>query len=171
MSDQAIQVPVGLTTDGLLAKRYLARLIDGILLAVVSAGITLFATDWLPSSVTRGMALLLTGLPVAAMWIGYEAILESSAWQATIGKRLLGLKVYDASGGRMPLGQASLRNLVKDGPFLLFGLLPGAQLLSVVWLICHLVVLHRSAVSQAIHDRAAATWVAAPEETLQLRIN
>ena len=80
------------------------------------------------------------------------------------------MRVYNAAGGRLTLSQAAGRNLVKDGPFLLFGLVPGGQLLTFVWLGAHLVVLHRSPVNQAIHDRAAHTWVAAPEETIQLRL-
>lgn len=43
-------------------------------------------------------------------------------------------------------------------------------LLVPVWLAAHVVVMHRSPVYQAIHDRAARTWVAAPEEGTQLRI-
>jgi hypothetical protein len=66
--------------------------------------------------------------------------------------------------------QAAGRNLVKDGPFLLLGSIPGGQLPSVVWLVAHLVVMHRSPVNQAIHDRAAHSWVAAPEETTQLHL-
>jgi hypothetical protein len=42
--------------------------------------------------------------------------------------------------------------------------------LTLIWLGAHLVVMHRSPVYQAIHDRFAQTWVAAPEETMQLRL-
>lgn len=90
--------------------------------------------------------------------------------QATLGKRLMGLRVYDSDGGRLGLVQAAKRNLVKDGPFLVLGLFPGGQLIGLALLVVHLVVLHRSPVYQAIHDRVAGTWVAAPEETTQLHI-
>jgi hypothetical protein len=53
---------------------------------------------------------------------------------------------------------------------LLLGSIPSGQLLSVVWLVAHLVVMHRSPVNQAIHDRAAHSWVAAPEKTTQLHL-
>jgi hypothetical protein len=49
-------------------------------------------------------------------------------------------------------------------------LIPASRLLSFIWLGCHLVVLHRSPVYQAIHDRAAKTWVAAPEATIHLHL-
>ena len=171
MANQAIHIPIGLTTDGLLAKRYMARLIDGMLLSAMAFAASFLAARWMSDSIASGIALLLSGLLIMFLWIGYEALLESSAWQATVGKRLMSLKVYDVTGGRVTLRQAAARNLVKDGPFLLFGLFPGVQLLSVVWLAVHLVVLHRSPVSQAIHDRTVHTWVAAPEQTLQLRIS
>ena len=81
----------------------------------------------------------------------------------------MGLRVYNPQGGRLALTQAAGRNLARDGPFLLMGFMLGSQVLALAWLV-HLVVLYRSPVYQAIHDRAAHTWVAAPEETIQLRI-
>jgi hypothetical protein len=39
-----------------------------------------------------------------------------------------------------------------------------------IWRGAHLVVLHRSPVYQAIHDRAAHTWVAARQGTTQLHL-
>jgi len=41
-------------------------------------------------------------------WI-YYASLESSAWQATLGKKILGLKVTDLAGNRISFGRASGR--------------------------------------------------------------
>ena len=35
MSDEAIRVPAGLTTDGLLGRRYLARCIDSVFIALL----------------------------------------------------------------------------------------------------------------------------------------
>jgi uncharacterized RDD family membrane protein YckC len=61
----------------------------------------------------------LTGLAVMLiLWIGYGSVLESSPWQATLGKRLIGLRVYDLQAGRLTPFRAVGRNLVKDGPFL-----------------------------------------------------
>jgi uncharacterized RDD family membrane protein YckC len=105
------------------------------------------------------------------LWIGYGTVLESSPWQATVGKRVMGLRVYDSQGQRLEPLQAAGRNLVKDGPFLALSLIPGGNLWSLVWIGAHLVVLHRSPVYQAIHDRVAHTWVAAREETIQLHLS
>ena len=71
----------------------------------------------------------------------------------------------------MSLRQAASRNAVKDGPFIVLGWIPGGPILSLCWLGAHLVVLHRSTFYQAIHDRAAKTWVASPEQTTQLHLN
>ena len=43
----------------------------------------------------------------------YWIILESSVWQASIGKRIMGLKVTTADGGRPDLYQSVARNLLK----------------------------------------------------------
>jgi uncharacterized RDD family membrane protein YckC len=43
----------------------------------------------------------------------YWALLESSAWQATIGKRILSLMVTDLEGRRITLGRASARFFAK----------------------------------------------------------
>jgi hypothetical protein len=74
-------------------------------------------------------------------------------------------------GKALRFTQAAGRNLVKDGPFLVLAFVPRGQLISLLWLAAHLVVIHRSPVNQAIHDRTAGSWVAAPEETTQLRLS
>ena len=167
MTDEPIRVPTGLTTEGLLGRRYLARAIDSIIIGALS--ILLLSFLWGPTAADL-LTTLLNLLALLIFWIGYGTLLESSPWQATIGKRLMGLRVYDSEGGRLKVFQAAWRNLVKDGPFLLFTPIPAGRLLSAIWLGCHLVVLHRSPVYQAIHDRAAKTWVAAPEATTQLHL-
>ncbi len=57
---------------------------------------------------TTSLAGLLAFSSVAYVVIAgaYFALLESSAWQATFGKRLLGIKVVDADGKRIGIGRA-----------------------------------------------------------------
>lgn len=43
------------------------------------------------------------------VWWLYSALMESSRWQATLGKRALGLKVTDVNGVRLFFGRASAR--------------------------------------------------------------
>jgi uncharacterized RDD family membrane protein YckC len=168
MSDQAIHIPVGLTTDGLLGKRYIARIIDTVILSVLVVFLTV-AVGAIWSQGINGNGFL--SVIVAAIFIiGYGTALEASRWQATIGKRLMRIRVYTLDGGRPSLLQAAERNLIKDGPFVVLSVLPYARGFSLIWLIAHIVVLHRSSVYQAIHDHAARTWAAAPEETIQLHL-
>ena len=167
MNDDEISVPAGLTTEGLLGRRYIARFIDSFLISLlVAVLIALLDTEF--TSIEAG---LWGYLLVIVVWIGYGTGLESSHWQATLGKRWMGLRVYNSQAGRITPRQAAGRNLLKDGPFLALLLIPGGRLLSIVWLGAHLIVLHRSRVYQAIHDRAAHTWIGAPESTIQLRLS
>jgi uncharacterized RDD family membrane protein YckC len=59
----------------------------------------------------------LTGIAfIAVLTIGawlYCAFSESSKWRATIGKRIIGLEVVNASGGKLTFGQASVRHFMK----------------------------------------------------------
>jgi uncharacterized RDD family membrane protein YckC len=52
--------------------------------------------------------LLLAALSLLGSWL-YWSLLESSSWQATIGKKALGLYVTDLTGARLSFGKASGR--------------------------------------------------------------
>jgi uncharacterized RDD family membrane protein YckC len=59
--------------------------------------------------------LILTVMPpvvIVATWL-YFAVMESSSWQATLGKKLLGLYVTDIQGKRLSLGRATGRTFAK----------------------------------------------------------
>jgi uncharacterized RDD family membrane protein YckC len=43
----------------------------------------------------------------------YFSLMESSTWQATLGKRLLGLQVTNLHGGRISFGRATARHFAK----------------------------------------------------------
>jgi uncharacterized RDD family membrane protein YckC len=49
---------------------------------------------------------------IAGTWL-YFAVMESSAWQATLGKKLLGLYVTDLNRQRLTLARATGRTLAK----------------------------------------------------------
>src|SRR6266480_1886396 len=53
-------------------------------------------------------------LPVSLLltWL-YHAVLESSEWQATVGKRVLGLVVTDMAGQRVSFGRSTGRHFGK----------------------------------------------------------
>lgn len=72
-------------------------------------------------------------------------VMEASRWQATVGKRIVHLKVIDAGGARLSLARALVRYLAKFVSGLLFGI--GYMMAG--W----------SERKQALHDRIAKTYV------------
>jgi uncharacterized RDD family membrane protein YckC len=69
-------------------------------------------------------ALVAVGVGVRAVlivlnWL-YEALLTSSAWQATLGKKLLNLRVTDEAGNRISFARASGRYFAKFLSYFLF---------------------------------------------------
>jgi uncharacterized RDD family membrane protein YckC len=117
----------------------MATVADAILVVMLALAIALlFAAppDPLFDAVFGACALL-------GIWLG-AACFESSAWQATPGKRLLGLSVTDERGQRISLGRATGRNLVK--------------LIGNTYAYSYLMVLASSR-GQAMHDRLQNTLV------------
>jgi Tfp pilus assembly major pilin PilA len=77
-------------------------------------------------------------------WL-YFALLESSGWQATVGKRALGIKVTTVDGQRIGFGQATGRYFAK----ILSGLTLCIGFLMVAW----------TQKRQGLHDKIAGTLV------------
>jgi uncharacterized RDD family membrane protein YckC len=110
--------------------RFLAHLIDHVILGAVAA--PLFFIMVLPAIIRiaheaeqnqeqPSPELIVTILSsvfvyVALAFVGqwlYEALLTSSSWQGTIGKRVLRLKVVDEGGNRIGFGRATGRFFAK----------------------------------------------------------
>jgi uncharacterized RDD family membrane protein YckC len=83
-------------------------------------------------------------LLLAGYWL-YFALMHSSAWGATVGKRVLGLYVADEDGNRLSFWQASLRYLGK--------------LISLFTLFVGFLVALVHPRRQALHDLIAKTYV------------
>jgi hypothetical protein len=64
----------------------------------------------------------------------------------------MGLRVCESRAVRLKSGQAGVRNLVKEGPFVALAFVPSGRLLSLAWLGAH-------------------TWVAALEQTTLARLS
>jgi len=79
-----------------------------------------------------------------AWWL-YCALLESSPWQATLGKKALGIRVTDLSGNRISFGRASGRYFAK----VLSGLICLVGLIMVAF----------TEKKQGLHDLVAGTLV------------
>ncbi|MFZ0212421.1 MAG: RDD family protein [Candidatus Acidiferrales bacterium] len=105
--------------------RFVAYIIDALILAVplgflfvaffASSGILNSfnsSSPFSPDSFAHlmGMRIILRFVLLAfvAEWL-YYALLESSPWQATVGKKALGIYVTDLSGGRISFGRATGR--------------------------------------------------------------
>ena len=82
---------------------------------------------------------------VGLIWWLYYAGFESSRWQATPGKRVIGIRVTDAAGARVSFARASGRFFAK----ILSGLICGIGYLLAAF----------TARKQALHDLIAGTLV------------
>ncbi len=111
--------------------RFLAYLIDGAVIAigVCVVAIPLFVLtgfgahlneihpeeeDWNRIGVAAVIAafFLLAAAGLVATWL-YHALMECSEWQATVGKKVLGLVVTDMEGRRVSFGRATGRHFAK----------------------------------------------------------
>jgi len=95
--------------------RFLAYLVDSLLMAVVffplglGLGLAMAASGNDENSPLVGLVdMLINVVSLAVGWL-YYAFLESSSWQGTVGKRLLGLRVTDMNGNRISFGRATGR--------------------------------------------------------------
>ena len=95
--------------------RVLAHIIDGLILSVVfvplaitvGAGMGTGDAD-LDSPLVPEVKISLRGFQILAAWL-YQACCESSSWQGTIGKKVLGLRVTDMNGNQISFGRATGR--------------------------------------------------------------
>jgi len=134
--------PAGLEPGGLVV-RFFARLIDGIVVGIVSFLLSFF-TDTLSSVWVTG---LFTGLLMFAYFVAFET---AQGW--TPGKRLLGLRVDGPGGAPKPTAQqAAIRNV-----WTLFPIIPFVGgLLAFVAMIVIAVTISGSPTKQGKHDDLA----------------
>lgn len=59
-----------------------------------------------------GSVFIFFVIAFAGQWL-YEALMTSSSWQGTLGKRILSLKVTDEAGNRISFGRATGRFFAK----------------------------------------------------------
>ncbi len=118
------------------SRRFLAFVIDCAIVAIPSAFL--------------GSAIPFLGAAMA--WFFYFPVLESSSLQATLGKRVVGIKVSNAQGSRLSLRVAVIRNFIKiaSGLFCGFGFLIA------------LFTKHK----QSLHDLLADTFVFCGNEAI-----
>ncbi|MGV0812749.1 RDD family protein [Mycolicibacterium boenickei] len=135
--------PYGVRAPGGLARRFFARVIDGIIVAIVAFFLS-FITDSLSSYWVTG---LFTGLLMFVYFVGLEV-----ATGSTPGKKVLGLAVHGPGGAPKPTAkQSAIRNA-----FTLLPIIPFAGgFLAVVAMIVIAVTISASATKQGKHDELA----------------
>ncbi|HAG85466.1 MAG TPA: hypothetical protein DCL61_31045 [Cyanobacteria bacterium UBA12227] len=127
-------------------KRFLAALLDGIILSIINMIVSFVIGAVLGGSEGAALTVLsltnLVGLLIA--WL-YYAVQESSAKQATIGKQALGIVVTDLQNQRISFIQATIRYFSKI-------------ISTIILLIGYLMALFTEK-KQALHDIIAGTLV------------
>jgi uncharacterized RDD family membrane protein YckC len=100
--------------------RVVAAIIDGFVLGIplgIFAFLLILSAVPFLTHTQDPMAVVVTILPrlffllvvyLVASWL-YWGLMESSSWQATLGKKALGLRVTDLAGARPTFGRASGR--------------------------------------------------------------
>jgi uncharacterized RDD family membrane protein YckC len=134
---QTPQPPTPARPPAKLGRRFVARLIDALLLGAVGVVIGLpmaFSTTWLVIQ--------------AVLVFAYFVVLDVT-WGTTVGKRLLGLTVQGPGGRRPSFAEAAPREA-----FTLLGAIPyaGPVLALIAW-IAIAVTISRSDAGQGIHDQ------------------
>jgi uncharacterized RDD family membrane protein YckC len=153
--------PVAARTAGMLGQpiyagfwlRFVAYIIDAILLGVINVLINIVFTVQAPLMNTPGRGpqfyflQMLTLRSFAEYGIGwlYYALMESSQLQATLGKLALGLIVTDMNGQRINFGRATGRY---------FG-----KILSLITIYVGFMMAGWTEKKQALHDIIASTLV------------
>lgn len=158
------QVGEGLVVAGVFA-RVIAYVIDAFILGAVNLAI--FGGLGLFDPNRDETLVLVASIVVIVIDLVYFVGLWSSAWQGTLGMRLLKLRVVGAvRHGRISLNDALLRWLALSGALAILALVPGIGgyigLLEIAWFLALLFTTVSNPLHQGLHDRWARTVVAQP---------
>lgn len=126
-------------------KRTAAYFVDGIIsqvIAFVLSSVVGFSLGLMGQASMASLAGALVGLCVS---LAYFVWAESSAWQATIGKKLFGLRVTDENGQRISFWRSLGRNV---------GMLISTLTLCIGYLMCFW-----TEKKQCLHDKMASCLV------------
>jgi len=146
-------------------SRLVAYTIDLALLATVNVIVALALGTFDPG--TDRTPRLVLNLVLVALGGVYFVVLWRSAWHATLGMRLLGLRILRAAdGATLPLESAVLRWFVLTGaPTLVLTLPTSGSLLAFIafiWFVILLLTTSTDRLHQGLHDRWAGSVVVQP---------
>ena len=122
----------------------MSYVIDTVVITVPIVIVAIAAGASSGGNTSNDMENLLNVVVFFAGWL-YFALQESGAHQATIGKRMMGLRVFDMNGQRISFGRASGRYF--------------AKILSALILLIGFVMIAFTARKQGLHDMIAGTVV------------
>ena len=126
--------------------RFTASAIDGVILLVPTLLVSFLYRATNPAdNQFSGLYEFVDFLMTLSIWWVYTAVLHSSIWQATLGKKLLGLKVVDYAGNRISFARATGRYF--------------ASFLSAILLGIGFILIAFTKRKQALHDKLASTLV------------
>ena len=100
--------------------RVAAALIDSVLFMAIFCPVGLMVGVFAglsgmeePNEAVSALAnIVINVVSTVISWL-YHALLESSSWQGTVGKRVLGIRVTDLDGNRLTFGRATGRYFAK----------------------------------------------------------
>lgn len=128
--------------------RFAALMIDGIVIVVIIAILSMVfgigMIDQTDSEEALFYIMSFYGF-IQILVILYFSLLESSKWQATLGKRAVGILVTDERGGKISFGRALGRHF--------------AKLLSSIILYIGFIMAGFTERKQALHDLIAGTLI------------
>ncbi len=153
----------GLEYAGAL-PRFVAYLIDSIILSLISILVLAATTAAAPDSTAVQLLGQLLGVVIDA---GYFTLLWTSGGRATVGMRLLRLQMGNAADGRLIGSGQALRRWLAFGSWVpsvvvVPGLAALAIIVLVVWTLTLLFTIATSPTHQGLHDRFADTAVVQP---------
>ena len=128
--------------------RFAALMIDGIVFVIIIAILSMvFGIAMITSDDSEEGVYFLLGFYgfIKIIIILYFSLLESSKWQATLGKRAVGILVTDENGGKISFGRALGRHF--------------AKLLSSIILNIGFIMAGFTERKQALHDLIAGTLI------------
>ena len=159
-----------------------ARVVDGLVIAGTFARVVAYSVDTLflgllNLSVLGALGLFDRGRDTSldlVVSIGFVVVdclyfigLWTSGWNATLGMRLLGLRVLSAtSASRLSYNDALLRWIALSGAVAILALVPRVAgtlgLLSALWVLVLLVTTATNPLHQGLHDRWAGSVIVQP---------
>lgn len=150
----ALAVPAGEIRYAGFWLRFVAYLIDSLVVGVFNFFVGFFFGIIMAASAGGrpmrgdGPQMVLMGVTYLVgflAWLLYFAFMESSSWQATLGKKALSLMVTDSDGNRLSFGRALGRT--------------GAKILSFLTLYIGFILAGFTQKKQALHDMIAGCLV------------